>query len=90
MQWDTTGRDCSGNAIVNGAVLKILKENKVQKHSLCYPVATHFLLLAAFTFMLSYSWSPRDEEIPRRSRPVSSVLLWDTIGIIPLNDVAAE
>lgn len=49
-----------------------------------------FFLLAAFTFMLSYSWSPRDEEIPRRSRPVSSVLLWDTIGIIPLNDVAAE
>ncbi len=28
------------------------------------------LLLAIFTFLLSYSWSPGEDEVPRRSRPV--------------------
>ncbi|HHU76922.1 MAG TPA: hypothetical protein GXZ24_08550 [Firmicutes bacterium] len=31
------------------------------------------LLLAMFTFLLSYSWSPREEEAPKRSRPVISL-----------------
>jgi len=33
------------------------------------------LLLAIFTFLLSYSWSPGEDEIPKRSRPVSSSAL---------------
>lgn len=30
------------------------------------------ILVIMLTFLLSYSWSPREEEAPKRSRPVNT------------------